>query len=199
MMPEIPMRTHFLTLALASALLACQAGAQVLPDDTDPTTGPVAPAEPTAREQVLQLLSGYHGLPSEQALLEIPGAEAELWAILDDSTALGVHRERALLSLRCCPSAALRERLEQMLASATGASMLEHDAIVLYGQLYRDDAAVATLAPLVSSSDEQIGLSAVEALRLMQAPAAQAALHDAAALPLTPLVLEAIQTALAPR
>lgn len=193
------MRTQFTTLALASALLACQAGAQVLPDDTTPEVPPTSPAEPTAHEQVLQQLSGYHGLPSEQALLGIPGAEAVLWAILDDPTALGVHRERALLSLRYFPSPALRARLEQMLGAATGANMLEHDAIVLFGELYRDEAAIAVLAPLVAAPDEQLGLSAVEALGRMQVPAADAVLREAASQTLAPLVLEAITNVLSPR
>lgn len=196
---ETAMRATFPVFLFATLAMACAAGAQVTPDDQhDHPSAPTDDVSATPREHIELLLSAYHGLPGRAELEEIDSAQAILWEIVNDPASIGVHRERALLSLGYWPDAALRTWLETMLRDADGEVLLAHDALLLYSAKFDDEAAVAIIAPLVQSEDVSLGLTAVEALRTMQSPGATAILRATDITTLAEPVGAAINAAIAP-
>jgi hypothetical protein len=171
------MKTTFSVFLIATLTVACTAGAQVAPDEHNHEPAPPEAQTTTPREQIEFLLSAYHGLPGRAELEAIEGAQSLLWQIVEDADTVALFRERALLSLGYWPDAPLRAWLENMLRHATGAVLLEHDALLLYASRFDDEAAAAIIAPLLQAHDIQLGLTAVEALRTMQSPGAAAILR----------------------
>ena len=176
-----------LTTTIAGLMLAVAAPAaagdsadqpdQNLPSASAPKS--VDQLEPKVAKEARLLLSGYHGLPSKQLLEQkLPNTRQVLMAYAQDDRAFPLYRKRALRALGYYADAEVKSLYESMLADDTTEEMVRHALIGLLAEHFGADS-VPTIAPYLSSDDVQLRLTAVEALRRVDADSAQDALREA--------------------
>jgi hypothetical protein len=198
------LRTSIASLALlVLAQLPTAAFAQLGPGDDadplnpgDPATGDTTPVDITQVETAILLLSGFHGIGDQaqfEAQLQQP--QQTLWTIVRDPERLLFHRDRALIALAYWPSDELHAHLVTMLSGTSDDDMARHTAMSLLARGWGDQA-LPLLTPLLTDSDLQIRLTAVDSLRVIGTPAAHQALQTALPQEAHALVQQAIQEVL---
>lgn len=133
---------------------------------------PAAPAM-TAREQLLVLLSGHHGLPPREEIeAAVPTARALLWEIAHDEDQHPIQRDRAVAALAWWPDDDVRALYRRLISDSGTRTMLRHRAIAMAGA-HLGPAMLEDIAALVDADDLQLRLSAIEALHAMAVPEAR--------------------------
>jgi HEAT repeat protein len=174
--------TIFAALILAAAAPAAAGDTVDQPDQNLPETSApksVDQLEPAVAKDARLLLSGYHGLPSKQLLeSKLPNTRGVLMAYAQDDRAFPLYRKRALRALGYYADAEIRSLYEALLADDDTDEMVRHTLIGLLAEHF-GAASVSTIAPYLSADDVQMRLTVVEALRKVDADAAQEALREA--------------------
>lgn len=184
---------------IALAHLPALAFAQLGPDDnTDPLNPGDVPAvvDSAELETAIVLLSGFHGIAEQSAFeTQLQRPQQTLWTIVRDPSQTLIHRDRALIALTFWPSDELHAHLVTLLNNPGDDVMARHTAMSLLARGWGDDA-LPLLTPLLTDSDLQIRLTAVDNLRVIGTPAALQALQATLPVQEHTLVQQAIQEVL---
>lgn len=149
--------------------------------------------DPANVQQVQLLLSGYHELPTREALAAVPGAHDIVLALAHTDGMM--TRDRALAALgHYWPSGDVFLLYAKTVASPTTPDGTRHRIMVLAADAF-GERAVPMLTPYLSNADVQLRITAVEALGRIRTDEVVALLEAHAAGESNPIVLERIERA----
>ena len=156
---------------------------------------------PARPEPLLRLLAAYHAGPSPQQLeAVVPGdAVPVLQALLQRPDLLRLAKRHAIAALGSLGSPTAAAALQQVLQDPAQPGRLRLAALMALAHHYAADP--ATLRAVLASLDDpeaSVQKGALVALSLLPQPSARRALQGRAMGPLTPVLRDAVQSALRP-
>lgn len=131
--------------------------------------------------KLIRLLSAYHELPSEDLFAKASATpEQDLITIAKDTTVFKAHRYRALEALAAYwPSKHTVALFDGLFASVDEQDLMLHQLLTISSKHLDKTLATSWATPYLSSTDEQVRYTAVDALGRINTPASKSAIKKA--------------------
>ena len=129
--------------------------------------------------QIIELFNAYERPPSNRELLELgEGVEDALMGLADDPRVDPNARSRSVTALSTYPTEEVQEYLKKKLTNKSEDSVFRRKALFSMTAAFGDEALDDVREALADSDDVQLRVAAVEALKVMDSPAAQKMMEE---------------------